>query len=212
MNDLRQEFEQYISDLFVTQDPVLESIYNAPEKNDMPMISITPLDGYLIQWIMRLVGVRTAVEIGALAGYSGVWIARALPEGGKLYTLEKSSKHARVARENYALAKVDDRIELLEGSAHDLLPKLNQHGPFDMVFLDADKASYPQYLAWAIDHLRIGGVLLAHNAFRKGGVLNPQDDDNRGMDAFNRALAAEHRLDSMILPLGDAMAVAIRRD
>jgi caffeoyl-CoA O-methyltransferase len=211
ISDLRQEFEQYLTDLFVQPDPVMDAIYQSPEQNDMPMISVTPIDGHLIQWIMRLVGVRKAVEIGALAGYSGAWIARALPEDGKLYSLEKSSKHVKVARENYEFAQVADKIELLEGSALDLFPKIAPYGPFDMVFLDADKASYPQYLMWAIDNLRIGGAVLAHNAFRRGGVMRPDNDDDRGMDAFNRALAGDKRLDSIILPLGDAMAVGIRR-
>jgi caffeoyl-CoA O-methyltransferase len=211
MSDLRQEFEEYLTDLFVHPDPVMDAIYQSPEQNEMPMISVTPIDGHLIQWIMRLVGVTKAVEIGALAGYSGAWIARALPEDGKLYTLEISSKHAKVARQNYEYAQVADKIELLEGSALDLFPKIGPHGPFDMVFLDADKASYPQYLMWAIDNLRIGGAVLAHNAFRKGRVLDPHEDDDRGMDAFNRALAGDKRLDSVILPLGDAMAVGIRR-
>lgn len=107
------------------------------------MISVTPADGYLLQWLLRLINAKTAVEIGALAGYSGTWIARALPEDGKLYCVEKSSKHAAVARANFERAGVSSRVQVMEGSSEDLLPKLAQHAPFDFVFIDADKVSYP---------------------------------------------------------------------
>lgn len=211
MTDPREAFEQYIAELFTEEDEALKTIYASPEKHDMPMISIRPYEGSLLQWLIRLIGAKTIVEIGTLAGYSTVWMARALPQDGKLYAVEKSSKHAAVARENFSLAGVSNRVELLEGSSRDLLPKLAQKGPFDFVFIDADKTSYPYYLEWAVDNLRTGGLVVAHNAYRHGGIINPQNDDDRAMDTFNRALAAHPKLDSMIIPLGDAMAVGVRR-
>ncbi len=151
------------------------------------------------------------VEIGTLAGYSGVWLARALPNDGKLYTLEKSSKHAALARQSFQRAGVGERVELLEGSAQDSLAKLSKRGPFDLVFIDADKGSYPAYLEWAAGNLRAGGLVAAHNAFRSGQVLDPQGDDDRIMDEFNRALAGHPHFDGMILAIGDGMAVGVKR-
>jgi caffeoyl-CoA O-methyltransferase len=211
MTDPRKAFEQYIAELFTEEDEALKTIYASPEKHDMPMISIRSYEGSLLQWLIRLIGAKTIVEIGTLAGYSTVWMARALPSDGKLYAVEKSSKHAAVARENFALAGVSDRIELLQGNSQDLLPRLANKAPFDLVFIDADKAGYPYYLSWAVDNLRVGGLVVAHNAYRHGGIITLQSDDDRAMDTFNRALASHPKLDSMIIPLGDAMAIGVRR-
>jgi caffeoyl-CoA O-methyltransferase len=134
-----------------------------------------------------------------------------LPADGKLYTLEVSSKHARVAHGSFERAGVSSKVEILEGAALDSLKKLSSSGPFDLVFIDADKEGYPEYLAWAIENLRPGGMVAAHNAFRHGGIIEPQDDGDRAMDAFNRALAADSRLESTILAIGDGMAVGIKR-
>ncbi len=160
---------------------------------------------------MYSTGAKKVVEIGALAGYSGTWIARALPADGKLYTLEKSSKHAAVARSSFERAAVNSKVELLEGDAQDSLKKLASKGPFDLIFIDADKGGYPAYLAWSVENLRPGGMVAAHNAFRNGKVLAPESDDDRAMAAFNRALAAESRLESFILAIGDGMAVGIKK-
>jgi predicted O-methyltransferase YrrM len=138
-------------------------------------------------------------------------MARALPPGGRLYTLEKSSKHASVARAGFERAGVADRVELLEGDAQNSLAKLTPRGPFDMVFIDADKGRYPVYLAWAIDNLRPGGLVVAHNAFRSGLILSPDSDEDRLIDTFNRSLAAEPHLEAMILAIGDGFAVGMKK-
>jgi caffeoyl-CoA O-methyltransferase len=212
MNDfLRKQMDDYASALFVQEDETLRWIQAQAEANQLPAISVRPFEGRLLQILVALVGAKTVIEIGALAGYSGTWLARALPADGKLYTLEKSAKHAAIARASFERAGVANRVELLEGDAHTSLSHLAQRAPFDMIFLDADKVSYPAYLKWAVANLRPGGLVAAHNAFRSGKVLNAQTDDDRAMDAFNRALAAEPTLDSMILAIGDGMAVGIKQ-
>lgn len=210
-NSIADRLNDYITELFAPEDDALRWIQAEAERQGLPSISVQPFEGRLLQFLLRSVGARKVVEIGALAGYSGVWMARALPPGGKLITLEKSSKHAAVARASFERAGVSDRVELREGDGVTLLGKLSAEGPFDFVFIDADKASYPQYLAWTVDHLRTGGMVAAHNALRNGRVLAPEGDDDRMMDAFNRALAAETRLDSFIIGVGDGMAVGIKK-
>lgn len=210
MDNLRQQFEGYITDLFVQEDEALKNIQKVANENGLPTISVAPLDGKLLMWLAKLVGAKKIVEIGTLAGYSGVWLARGLSEGGKLYTLEKSAKHAEISRANFESAGVGEKVEVLQGEAQDIFKKVEKYAPFDLVFIDADKEGYPAYLKWAVDHLRPGGVIAAHNAFRNGNIMNPQDDGDRAMDAFNRALAGESRLESIILPLGDGMAVGIK--
>ena len=212
MNDhLRARLDEYTSELFVQEDETLRWIQEQATAHQLPAISVRPFEGRLLQILVALTGAKTVVEIGALAGYSGTWLARALPDDGKLYTLEKNPKHAAIARASFERAGVAERVELLEGDAHTSLHNLMQRAPFDMIFLDADKVSYPAYLKWAVANLRPGGLVAAHNAFRSGKVLNAQSDDDRAMDAFNRALAAEPTLDSTILATGDGMAVGIKR-
>jgi caffeoyl-CoA O-methyltransferase len=211
MNDFaRARLDEYVDELYVEEDDVLKNIQAEAESQQMPAISVRPFEGRLLQFLVYSTGAKKVVEIGALAGYSGTWIARALPADGKLYTLEKSSKHAAVARSSFARAGLSN-VELLEGDAPDSLKKLTAKGPFDLVFIDADKPGYPAYLAWSVENLRLGGMVAAHNAFRSGRVLAPESEDDRAMDAFNRALAAESRLESFILAIGDGMAVGVKK-
>ncbi len=208
---VRVKLDQYVVDLFVNEDDALRSIQSEADRNDMPRISLQAHEGRLLQFLVLASGARKAVEIGTLAGYSGVWLARGLPAGGKLYTLEVSSKHASVARGSFERAGVSDKVELIEGAALDSLKKLSSKGPFDLVFIDADKEGYPQYLAWTVENLRPGGMVAAHNAFRGGRVIAPQEEGDRAMDAFNRTLASDSRLESTILAIGDGMAVGIKK-
>lgn len=209
--DTRAQLDSYVSDLYAQEDDTLRWIQQEASRHELPTISLKPFEGRLMQLLVNLVGAKKIVEIGTLAGYSGVWMARALPADGKLYTLEKSSKHAQVARASFQRASVADKVEVLEGDARESLHKLSAHGPFDLVFIDADKASYPDYLAWAVDNLRPGGVVTAHNAFRGGSILQPQSDEDHAMLAFNRSIADNPQLDSMILAVGDGMAVGVKK-
>jgi caffeoyl-CoA O-methyltransferase len=206
----RDRLDAYVTDLFAQEDDIQRWIQAEAERSGLPPISLKPFEGRLLHFLARTVNARRVVEIGTLAGYSGVWLARALPADGKLFTLEKSSKHAAVARASFARAGLSDRVEILEGDAQISLAQLSAQAPFDLVFLDADKASYPAYLTWAVEHLRIGGMVTAHNAFRHGAVLSPQNEDDHAMHAFNRALAEHPRLSGTILAIGDGMAAAIK--
>jgi len=209
--EVPERLDAYTTHLFAPEDDALRWIQTEAARLALPAISIRPHEGLLLHLLIVSIGARRAVEIGTLAGYSAVWIARALPPGGRLITLEKSAKHAALARQSFTRAGVADRVELREGDALPALEKLGAQGPFDFVFIDADKANYRAYYAWAADHLRPGGIMAAHNAFRGGRVLAPVDDDDRAVDAFNRQLAADDRFVSGILGVGDGMSVGIRR-
>jgi caffeoyl-CoA O-methyltransferase len=212
MSDMpREQLDHYTTDLFSREDDALQWIQAEAQRNGLPSISVQPFEGRLLQFLVHAIGARKVVEIGTLAGYSGTWIARALPADGKLYTCEFSPKHAAVARASFQRAGVADKVEIFEGPAQDTLKTLTAQGPFDMVFIDADKTGYPAYFAWAVENLRIGGLVAAHNAFRHGKVLAPESDDDVKMDEFNRALAAEPRLESTIIGVGDGMAVGIKK-
>ncbi|NDJ62857.1 MAG: O-methyltransferase [Chloroflexi bacterium] len=208
---VRTQLDAYINDLFAPEDDALRWIQAETARQELPKISIRPHEGRLLQFLVCAVGARTAVELGTLAGYSGTWIARALPPDGRLYTLELSEKHAAVARASFARAGVAERVTVLVGPALDSLAQLSPDGPVDFIFIDADKAAYGDYLAWAVAHLRPGGIIAAHNALRGGRIVAPENADDHTMIAFNQALADDPRLDSLIIGVGDGMAVARKR-
>lgn len=206
----RAGLDDYVANLYARPDAALEAIQEEAARQALPQISLQPHEGRLLQLLARAVSARRIVEIGTLAGYSGTWLARALPDDGRLYTLELNPKHAAVARANFERAGVGGRVEVLEGDALALLDGLRARGPFDLVFIDADKERYPQYLEWAVDNLRAGGLVTAHNAFRHGGVLDPATEADHATHAFNRALAEHPRLLATIIGVGDGMAVGIK--
>jgi len=205
------QLNEYVTGLFAREDEVLRWIKAETQRHGLPNINLQPFEGRLLQILLHALNARKVVEIGTLAGYSGVWIARALPPGGKLYTLEKSSKHAQIARTSFDRAGVSDRVEQVEGSASDMLPKMAAKGPFDLVFIDANKDGYPDYLRWAVDNLRPGGMVAAHNALRSGRILAPETEEDRTIHTFNQSLASDSRLESTILAIGDGMAVGIKK-
>ncbi|MGQ9887615.1 MAG: O-methyltransferase [Aggregatilineales bacterium] len=206
----RARLDDYIISLYAQPDAALTAIQDEAARHALPQISLRPHEGRLLQVLARAVNARRIVEIGTLAGYSGTWLARALPDDGRLYTLELNPKHAAVARANFERAGVGGRVEVLEGDALALLDSLRARGPFELVFIDADKERYLQYLDWAVDHLRVGGLVTAHNAFRHGGVLALAADADHAVHAFNRALAEHPRLLATIIGVGDGMAVGVK--
>lgn len=202
---------QYITQHFAREDPPLRRAREQSPERGLPAISIQPEEGRFLQVLVAACQARKAVEIGTLGGYSGTWIARGLVSGGKLYTLEKSEKHADVAREHFEGAGVADRVEIVIGDAHQSLKKITSLGPFDFVFIDAEKSGYHAYYDWAIANVRVGGLITAHNMFRNGNVLNPgTDEDVATIDTLNRRVAYDPRVVSTIYPAGDGTLVAVR--
>jgi predicted O-methyltransferase YrrM len=202
----------YINELFAHQDEALEYISADTQEQGLPQISIKPEEGRFLQLMARASGGLRAVEIGTLGGYSGTWIARGLVTGGRLVTLELETERAEIARRHFARAGVADRVEVRVGDAHHLLENLRGEGPFDFVFIDAEKQGYSAYLDWALENVRPGGIILAHNAFRKGSVFGaaPDDDFSEFTRLFNRRVAGEPRLISTIFPAGDGTLVMVK--
>jgi predicted O-methyltransferase YrrM len=195
--------DRYIADLFVASDPALDAALADSDAAGLPAINVSPVQGKFLHLLARLQGARNILELGTLGGYSAIWLARALPPGGRLITLEANSKHAEVARANIARAKLADVVELRLGKALDTLPQLAQEnrGPFDLIFIDADKPGYPDYLPWALQLSRPGSLIIADNVVRKGGVADSANADPniQGVRRFCELLAGEPRVSATIL-------------
>jgi predicted O-methyltransferase YrrM len=164
----------------------------------LPQINVAPNQGKLLQILAQIQGATRILELGTLAGYSTIWLARALPADGKLITLEANPKHAEVARENIERAGLSNIVEIRIGAALDTLPQLATEGqaPFDFVFIDADKANIPDYFTWALKLTRRGSVIIVDNVIRKGAVIDADstDENIQGVRKFNTLLAAEPRV------------------
>ncbi len=201
----------YITTHFAQPGPAFDQVLQGIRAAGLPAITITPEEGRFLEFLVRACGARRVVEIGTLGGYSGVWLARGLPEGGRLVTLEKEPRHAEVAREHFALAGLAERVDLRVGDALHLLGELSAGGPFDFCFIDAEKADYGYYLDWALRNVRPGGVIAAHNAFRRGTLVDPDERSaaTEAIRAFNQRFAAEPRLLSTIFPAGDGTLVGV---
>jgi len=212
MTTYNDEISQYINGLFCKPDVALEQTIQSIQEHNMPTINVKPEEGCFLQFLVRACNARRVLEIGTLGGYSGIWIARGLPPGGKLTTVELEPLHAQVSQANFARAKVDDLVQIQIGNAHDILPTLESEGPFDLVFIDAEKPGYPKYFDWAVENIRLGGVIAAHNAFRKGEVLQKDSQDERVqiMQAFNQQVARDARFIATIYPAGDGMVLAVK--
>lgn len=185
--------DRYITDLFIPHDPALEAIVRSSAAAGLPPIHVSPPQGKFLMMLALLRGARRILEIGTLGGYSTVWLARALPRGGRLVTLEIDPEHAEVARANLARAGVEKVVEVRLGPAEKTLPRMHAagEGPFDLIFIDADKESYPEYLDWAVKLSRPGTLIVADNVVRNGRVVdkNSADPDVKGVRKFNDALS-----------------------
>lgn len=179
------------------------------EARGLPAIQVSALEGRLLALLAALVGARRLLEVGTLGGYSGLWLVSLLPSDARLVTIEVDPRHAALAREAFRRAGEAKRIRLLEGDARELLPGLGDEGSFDLVFLDADKRGYPEYLEVAKRLLRPGGLLLGDNAFWDGRVVDEaeRDEDTRGIREFNRRLAEDPTFEATIIPVRDGLAV-----
>lgn len=195
--------DQYIADQLISPDAVLDETLAANAAAGLPSIDVAPNQGKLLHLLALAAGARRILEIGTLGGYSTTWLARALPEGGRLITLEFSAKHAEVARRNIARAGLDGVVTLRLGAALDTLPQLVQEGegPFDLIFIDADKPNLANYLTWAVRLARKGTLILVDNVIREGQVIDAASDDPavQGARRLFEALAAEPRLQATAL-------------
>ena len=210
--------DRWIGERLVPPDPALEAALAASEAAGLPPIAVAPNQGKLLHLLARMVGARRILEIGTLGGYSTIWLARALPPDGRLITLEADPRHAEVAGANFLRAGLAEVVQVRVGRALDLLPQLAAEGadPFDLVFIDADKANTAAYLDWALRLTRVGGVIVADNVVREGAVIDPaaRSADVRGIRRFFDALAAEPRLSATaIQTVGskgyDGLAIAL---
>jgi predicted O-methyltransferase YrrM len=190
--------DSYIADLFIPPDPTLEAAQASSTAAGLPAISVSQTQGKLLHLLARLQGARNILEIGTLGGYSTIWLARALPADGHLISLELDPKHAEVARANLARAGVANVAEIRLGRAADSLQKLvaEKRTPFDLIFIDADKQGYADYLQWSLKLSRRGTLIIADNVVRKGEVADPTSTDAsvQGIRRFNEVLAAEKRV------------------
>ena len=208
--------DKYVEELFSLNDPALEAALEASRAAGLPDISVSPAQGRWLQVLARGNGARRILEIGTLGGFSAICLARALPPDGRLITLEVDPSYAAVARANIARAGLADLASVVVGPALETLPTLT--GPFDFIFIDADKPSYTAYLSWALRLSRPGTLIVADNVVRQGAIIDAGSDDPRvqGMRRFLQALAEEPRVTATVLQTvgsksydGFALAVVI---
>jgi len=171
--------DRYVESALIPADPALESALEASAAAGLPSIQVSASQGKLLNLLATIRGARSILELGTLGGYSTIWLARALAPGGRLVTLEVDSKHAQVARENLQRAGVGDRVDVQVGKALDLLPELKRRGagPFDFVFIDADKQNLAEYFEWSLELSAKGSVIVVDNVVREGAVLDAQSAD-----------------------------------
>lgn len=207
----------YLRDLYAPEDALLKEIRRKALEEDLP-IHIHPEEGKLLQLLIQMTQTRKIIEIGTHAGYSAVWMARALPPDGLLHTIEKSRKRYELAQSTFRDFEKKGLIQSYLGDAHDVLRTLEDQGPFDLVFIDADKISYLDYLEWARHALREGGLLVADNTLLDGAVYGESPTDLkiaestlRVMQEFNRRLANPEHFSSLLLPTESGLTIALKK-
>ncbi|HMQ53096.1 MAG TPA: O-methyltransferase [Anaerolineae bacterium] len=195
--------DRYFNQSLIPSDPILEATLEASAAAGLPAHQVSPLEGRLLELLARLHNARTILEIGALGGYSTICLARALPVGGRLITLEAEPRHAAVAQANIARAGLAKVVEVRLGQALDSLSQLaaEGHGPFDLIFIDADKPNNPAYFEWALKLSRRGSLIIADNVVRNGAVVDPNSTDPsiQGIRRFFELVAAEPRVSATAL-------------
>ncbi|MCJ8010284.1 O-methyltransferase [Paenibacillus sp. KQZ6P-2] len=198
MKQTWEQVDNYITDLLCPSDPVLDEVLAANRRADLPEIDVSPSQGKLLQLLVRMKGAKRILEIGTLGAYSSIWMARGLPEDGKIITLELEPHHAEVARGNITHAGLEHRIEVRTGNALALLAELAEEKtePFDLIFIDADKPNNPEYLNWALYFSRLGTVIIGDNVIREGEVVNKHSTDPRvqGVRKFYDMIASNPRI------------------
>ena len=210
---------EFVTELIAREDSALRAIREETPAKGLPPISVGPDEGRLLHFLASTCGAAKIVEVGTLAGYSACWLARALPEGGILHTVEYEPKHALVARENIERAGLSKKIVVHVGAGTDVLPTLEKHGPFDLCFIDADKTGYADYARWAAKNVRSGGLVICDNAYlfgnlHRGDLPSSHEDAPKvaPMRAALKLLTDETLFRSCaMIPTAEGMAVAVRR-
>jgi caffeoyl-CoA O-methyltransferase len=195
--------DKYIGKLLGAEDSALKGAIKTMKEADIPAISVSANQGKFLQVLARSINAKKILEIGTLGGYSTIWLGRALPADGYLLTLELEQKHADVARQNIIKAGLDPIVEIRVGKALDLLPIIEKEktGPFDMIFIDADKPPYPEYFEWALKLSRPGTLIVADNVIREGKVLDNKSDDDKvvGVQKLNKMLSENKKVTATII-------------
>jgi predicted O-methyltransferase YrrM len=213
-----EQVDEYIRNLVGDEDEILKATDASIKEANIPPISVSANQGKFLQVLAKTCQAKKILEIGTLVGYSTIWMARALPKNGKLISLEFEPLHAQVAKNNIARAGLRDIVDIRVGRALDLLPQMeaNQEGPFDMIFIDADKPPYTEYFQWALKLSRPGTLIVADNVIRDGNVLDPNTTDEmvQGARRFNDFLAQSREVTATIIQtvgskMHDGMAVAV---
>ena len=193
-----REVDDYIADYLLPVDEALDAVLRNNEAQGLPPIDVSAAQGKMLNLIARMAGARRILEVGTLGGYSTIWLARALPDEGRLVTLELESDHARIASENLERARVSDKVEIRIGPAIETLTAMTNEEPFDLTFIDADKQNNVAYVREAIRLSRPGATIIVDNVIREGGILDRESDDVRirGTRDLYEMLAGEARLDA----------------
>jgi len=195
--------DHYITDTLIPADPALQAALQSSTAAGLPEIQVAPNQGKLLHLLARSQGARRILEIGTLGGYSTIWLSRALPPDGRLITLELDPKHAEVAGANIARAGLSDKVEIRVGPAIQSLPKIaaENHGPFDLIFIDADKATIPEYFTWSLKMSRPGTLIIVDNVVRGGAVIESKSEDQsvQGVRKLFAMLAKEPRVTATAL-------------
>ncbi len=202
------EILAYVNGLHAGHDAALASAFDAPASQGLPAIQVGMSEGKLLTLLLRLAGAQKVVEFGTLAGYSALRMAQALPPDGRLWTLEVDAKHAAVARENITKAGLSARVEVLVGPAQETMRLIESEGPFDAVFLDADKESYDLYGRWAAAHLRKGGLLLVDNAYYFGQLMDPSPEALAVRRCHEEAAQS---FDTVCIPTPDGLLLGLKK-
>lgn len=206
---LNDKLYSYIIDTFVEEDDILKQIVIDTEAKKIPLIQISPDNGKFLYLLIKMIRAKRVLEIGALAGYSTIWMARALPEEGRITTLEISEKHAEEARSNYKKAGLESKIELMFGSALESLDKL-QNEKFDLVFIDADKENSSNYFDKVIGCMKPGGIIACDNTLKHGRVVDEDPDDSTiGILNYNKKVASDPRVESLLVSISDGLTISL---
>ena len=218
MSEVWSDVDVYLGSLF-PDDAVLQAAVEHGRAEGLPEIAVSPMQGRLLNILARAMGARSILEVGTLAGYSAIWLGRALPADGHMITLEVDAHHAEVARANLDSAGLRN-VEVRLGPARTTMPQLIEEsaGPFDLIFIDADKVGYPDYFRWSLDLARPGTLIIADNVVRHGSILyaGTADESSRAIREFNAMLAAEPRVDATVIQVvgvkgHDGLAFAVVR-